>query len=206
MGFSAAHQRQSLQDVDLKEVTQEALREFFRPEFVNRIDEVIMFNPLNEKVCQRIAGNMLREVTSLLKLRGITATFSPQVRVRLAKEGFSESMVWCSVRSMAPSASIMDKVCLRDSSVGYTTRIRPGPPDSMLLGSSDCSVMCCTSHGGIGPRETSSLVAHCFPEAIMPSPSMHHARPGLFNPTENTSVSERYGTSSPWHQCGEHAQ
>lgn len=90
MGFSAAHQRQSLNDIDLKEVTNEALREFFRPEFVNRIDEVIMFNPLDEKVCQRIAGNMLREVSELLKRRGITATFSAQVRVRLAKQGFSE--------------------------------------------------------------------------------------------------------------------
>ncbi len=90
MGFSAAHQRQSLNDIDLKEVTNEALSEFFRPEFVNRIDEVIMFNPLDEKVCQRIAGNMLREVSELLKRRGITATFSAQVRVRLAKQGFSE--------------------------------------------------------------------------------------------------------------------
>ena len=90
MGFSAAHQRQSLNDIDLKEVTNEALSEFFRPEFVNRIDEVIMFNPLDEKVCQRIAGNMLREVSELLKRRGIIATFSAQVRVRLAKQGFSE--------------------------------------------------------------------------------------------------------------------
>ena len=90
MGFSAAHQRQSLQDIDLKEVTNEALREFFRPEFVNRIDEIIMFNPLDQKVCQRIAGNMLREVSDLLKRRGITISFSAQVRVRLAKEGFSE--------------------------------------------------------------------------------------------------------------------
>jgi len=90
MGFSAAHQRQSLHDVDLTDVTNEALREFFRPEFVNRIDEVIMFNPLDEKVCQRIAGNMLREVTELLGKRGIKVTFSSQVRVLLAKQGFSE--------------------------------------------------------------------------------------------------------------------
>ncbi|MBL8749533.1 MAG: ATP-dependent Clp protease ATP-binding subunit [Planctomycetes bacterium] len=90
MGFSAAHRRQSLKDVDLRTVTFEALRESFRPEFVNRIDEVVMFNPLDEKVCQRIAGNMLREVADLLKRRGITVTFSPGVRVLLAKQGFSE--------------------------------------------------------------------------------------------------------------------
>ncbi len=90
MGFSAAHKRQSLMDVDLRSLTLEALREGFRPEFVNRIDEVVMFNPLDEKVCQRIAGNMLREVADLLKRRGITTTFSPGVRILLAKHGFSE--------------------------------------------------------------------------------------------------------------------
>jgi len=90
MGFSAAHRRQSLKDVDLRSVTFEALREFFRPEFVNRIDEVVMFNPLDQKVCERIAGNMLREVADLLKRRGIAVSFSPGVRVLLAKQGFSE--------------------------------------------------------------------------------------------------------------------
>ena len=90
MGFSAAHRRQSLNDIDLREVTFEALRESFRPEFVNRIDEVILFNALDEKVCQRIAGNMLREVADLLKKRSITTTFSPGVRVLLAKQGYSE--------------------------------------------------------------------------------------------------------------------
>ena len=90
MGFSAASKRQSLSDVDLGTVTNEALRDFFRPEFINRIDEVVMFNPLDVKVCERIAGNMLREVADLLKKRGIGATFSPGVRVQLAKLGFSE--------------------------------------------------------------------------------------------------------------------
>lgn len=90
MGFSAASKRQSLMDVDLKTVTHEALKEFFRPEFLNRVDDVVMFNPLDEKVCQRIAGNMLREVGELLKRRGITTHFSPGVRVLLAKQGFSE--------------------------------------------------------------------------------------------------------------------
>ena len=90
MGFSAAHRRQSLGDIDLRSVTNDALREFFRPEFINRIDEVVMFNPLDEKVCQRIAGNMLREVADLLRRRGISVHWSPGVRILLAKQGFSE--------------------------------------------------------------------------------------------------------------------
>jgi ATP-dependent Clp protease ATP-binding subunit ClpA len=90
MGFSSAHKRQSINDIDLKTVTLEALKDFFRPEFINRIDEVVLFNPLDHKVCQRIACNMLREVSDLLKKRGIVVTFSPGVRVLLAKQGFSE--------------------------------------------------------------------------------------------------------------------
>lgn len=90
MGFSAAHRRQSLGDINLGEVTNEALRDFFRPEFLNRIDELIMFNPLDVKVCERIAGNMLREVSELLKRRGISSSFSPGVRSQLARLGFSE--------------------------------------------------------------------------------------------------------------------
>ena len=90
MGFSSAHVRQSLQDLDIRTLTLEALRESFRPEFVNRIDEAVVFNALDQKVCQRIAGNMLREVAELLKRRGITLHWSPSVKVLLAKQGFSE--------------------------------------------------------------------------------------------------------------------
>ncbi|MFO1077870.1 MAG: AAA family ATPase [Planctomycetota bacterium] len=90
MGFSSAHVRQSLQDLDVRTLTLEALRESFRPEFVNRIDEVVVFNALDLKVCERIAGNMLREVQGLLNRRGISLQWSPGVRTLLAKQGFSE--------------------------------------------------------------------------------------------------------------------
>ncbi len=90
MGFSAAHKRQSLADIDLKSVTAEALKDYFRPEFLNRVDDVVMFNPLDEQVCQRIAQNMLREVAELLKRRGLGVTWSPGVRALLARLGFSE--------------------------------------------------------------------------------------------------------------------
>ncbi|MCR9243795.1 MAG: AAA family ATPase [bacterium] len=90
MGFSTASVRQSLQDLDVRTLTLEALRESFRPEFVNRIDEVVVFNALDVKVCQRIAGNMLKEVADLLKRRGITLSWSQGVKIKLARDGFSE--------------------------------------------------------------------------------------------------------------------
>ena len=74
------------------------------------------------------------------------------------KEDFSDSMVWCNVRSIAPISSISDRVCLRDSSLGYSTRILPVSSDSPSLGPSACRFMCSTSQCGMAPQETSSLV------------------------------------------------
>ena len=89
MGFLKSEQR-SLRSLDHKEVTIEALKESFRPEFVNRIDEVVVFNPLDHKVCTRIAQRMLKEICELLAKNGIRVDFSASVKVLLAKEGFSE--------------------------------------------------------------------------------------------------------------------
>ncbi|MEO0478851.1 MAG: AAA family ATPase [Planctomycetota bacterium] len=80
----------SIEDRDLRETTIEALKEKFRPEFVNRIDEVVMFKNLDVSVCARIAHKMLREVQDLLARRGLGVTFSPSLKHRLAKDGFNE--------------------------------------------------------------------------------------------------------------------
>ena len=89
MGFLKSQQR-SLEGIDHKEVTIEALKESFRPEFVNRIDEVVVFNPLDHRVCSRIAQRMLKEISDLLAKNGIRVDYSPSVKTLLAKEGFSE--------------------------------------------------------------------------------------------------------------------
>ena len=88
MGFSTP-EKQSL-GVDLKSATLDAFKEAFRPEFINRIDELVVFNPLDVKVCARIAQRMLRDVATLLGEHGIKVTFSPAVRHALAREGYSE--------------------------------------------------------------------------------------------------------------------
>ena len=89
MGFGQARQR-SLAELPFQELTVEAMRDFFRPEFVNRLDEVVVFNPLDLKVCTRIAHRMLREVSDLLGQGGITVEFSPGVKATMARGGFSE--------------------------------------------------------------------------------------------------------------------
>lgn len=75
---------------ELKQVTIDALKEHFRPEFINRIDEVVVFNSLDVSVCSRIANRMLREVAELLSHNGIRVDFSPGVRNVLARDGYDE--------------------------------------------------------------------------------------------------------------------
>jgi ATP-dependent Clp protease ATP-binding subunit ClpC len=89
MGFDQA-KRRSLADLNLKELTIEALKENFRPEFINRIDEVVVFNALDVPVCCRIAERMLGEVSDLLVRRGISLKASTSVKRWLAERGFSE--------------------------------------------------------------------------------------------------------------------
>ena len=69
----------------------EAFKEAFRPEFINRIDDVVVFNELNVEVCTRIAQRMLKEVAELLSRSGIRVDFSPGVRSALAREGSRRS-------------------------------------------------------------------------------------------------------------------
>ncbi|MCB9918510.1 MAG: ATP-dependent Clp protease ATP-binding subunit [Planctomycetes bacterium] len=89
MGFDWK-KRISLEQIDHKTITREALRESFRPEFLNRIDEIVVFNPLYIEDCVRIAGKMLSQISELLGKRGFEVRFSSGLKRHLAKVGFSE--------------------------------------------------------------------------------------------------------------------
>ena len=77
-------------DQDLvKEKTMKALREFLRPEFINRVDEIITFNHLTEENFLGIADIMLKELNDSLASRGLKLTISDGVREYLVKKAFS---------------------------------------------------------------------------------------------------------------------
>lgn len=77
----------------LSEQTQEkavkALSEFLRPEFINRVDEVISFNKLTEENFRAIAGIMLTELRQALSERGINFTWDESVIDALVKKSYS---------------------------------------------------------------------------------------------------------------------
>ena len=73
----------------VKEKTMKALRGFLRPEFINRVDEIITFNHLTEENFLGIADIMLDELRSSLAARGLTMTWEESVREYLVKKAYS---------------------------------------------------------------------------------------------------------------------
>ncbi len=66
----------------------DALKHTFKPEFLNRVDETIVFNRLTDEDIEKITGIMLSEVTKRINALGIEIEFSHDVIASLAKEGF----------------------------------------------------------------------------------------------------------------------
>ena len=72
-----------------QEKTMKALRGFLRPEFINRVDEIITFNHLTEENFRGIADIMLKELQESLTARGLTLTWEESVREYLVKKAYS---------------------------------------------------------------------------------------------------------------------
>ena len=66
-----------------------ALQGFLRPEFINRVDEIITFNHLTEENFLGIADIMLAELRNSLSARGLTLTWDESVRTYLVKKAYS---------------------------------------------------------------------------------------------------------------------
>ncbi len=73
-----------------KEKTEKALFSFLRPEFINRVDEIITFRHLNIDDFKRIAAIMLGDLKSHMNDQGIKIAFSEDVITHVARESFSE--------------------------------------------------------------------------------------------------------------------
>ena len=72
----------------LRDSVNKALKETFRPEFLNRIDETIVFHPLTQEQIVRIVGLMLKDVQGRLEERGITFELTSDANLWLGKEGY----------------------------------------------------------------------------------------------------------------------
>ena len=74
-----------------KEKALKALREFLRPEFLGRVDEIVVFNDLDEEAFRKIAVLMLDEFKEPLRDKGITFTYTDEAVNELAKDSVGGS-------------------------------------------------------------------------------------------------------------------
>ncbi|MFB2921167.1 MULTISPECIES: ATP-dependent Clp protease ATP-binding subunit [Aerosakkonema] len=75
----------------IRTLVNEELKQYFRPEFLNRIDEIIVFRQLNNEEIKRIADIMLREVFTRLTEQEITLEVTEAFKNRLVQEGYNPS-------------------------------------------------------------------------------------------------------------------
>lgn len=89
IGFDLAEDKEEADDARNKEIISAAIKDSFAPEFLNRLDEVIMFNSLKEADIREITGLMLEKTQERLAEIGINILYDEKVIKILAKEGFN---------------------------------------------------------------------------------------------------------------------
>ncbi|NLL15756.1 MAG: ATP-dependent Clp protease ATP-binding subunit [Clostridiales bacterium] len=87
LGFMASS---SISEEKIKESVLGELKNTFRPEFLNRVDDIIVFSRLTKENIQEIAGKMLDKVKGMAAELGIKITFSPEVIADIADAGYDE--------------------------------------------------------------------------------------------------------------------
>jgi ATP-dependent Clp protease ATP-binding subunit ClpB len=106
IGFSSEDNQASVEEGDYREKVMEALRVSFRPEFLNRIDDVVIFNPLRRTDIEKIVDIQIKLIEKRLADRHIKLEIEPAARAYLSKEGFSAEF------GARPLKRLMQKVIL----------------------------------------------------------------------------------------------
>jgi ATP-dependent Clp protease ATP-binding subunit ClpB len=88
VGSTAIFELSSKDSERARKEAMEALRASFRPEFINRIDEIVIFNPLGKEQLKSIVGMLLKSVEKLLAERQITLELTPAAQELLLTEGY----------------------------------------------------------------------------------------------------------------------
>jgi ATP-dependent Clp protease ATP-binding subunit ClpC len=89
LGFEFSENQAESQYNRIRNLVNEELKQYFRPEFLNRLDEIIVFRQLNKEEVKEIADIMLKEVFGRLKEQGITLEVTERFKDRLVSEGYN---------------------------------------------------------------------------------------------------------------------
>jgi ATP-dependent Clp protease ATP-binding subunit ClpC len=89
IGFEFSENQAESQYNRIRSLVNEELKQYFRPEFLNRLDEIIVFRQLNRDEVKEIADIMLKEVFGRLNEQGITLEVTERFKDRLVEEGYN---------------------------------------------------------------------------------------------------------------------
>lgn len=92
-----------------REKAMKSLSEFLRPEFMSRVDEIVVFDPLSKESYAEIAGLMLSEMKEPLEEKGIALKYDKRVLTMLAEKSFGKKFGARDIRS-AIRSDIEDKI------------------------------------------------------------------------------------------------
>ena len=88
LGFGSRAMTDARSYETMKDMVMKEVKELFRPEFINRVDELIVFHPLEETDIQKIARLFLKQLEKRLEERNIRLRYDDEVVAYLAQEGF----------------------------------------------------------------------------------------------------------------------
>ncbi len=88
LGFSGGDGQETLNESEMKEKVMTALRDSFKPEFLNRMDEVIIFHPINRNMLEKIVEIQLKEIGDRLERKNIKIKISKKAKEFIGKKGF----------------------------------------------------------------------------------------------------------------------
>jgi len=134
------------QKESMKEKIMDSLKEVFRPEFLNRIDEVIIFNYLRKQEIKEIVELELAKVEKRLKAKEISISISEKAKELLAKEGFDPNL------GARPLKRVIQRLILDPLSIKIvTSEIREG--ERVLIDAADSKIVFETSKTILRPRK-----------------------------------------------------
>jgi len=91
LGFKEEKDLQLITEHDMRERVMSSLRENFKPEFLNRLDEVIIFHPISQAMLKKIVDLQLILVQKRLKEKNIKLVLSAKTKEYLSKKGYDPS-------------------------------------------------------------------------------------------------------------------
>ena len=111
MGFKESEEKEILSESDMKEKVMQSLQENFKPEFLNRLDEIITFHPISAKILKKIVDLQINQVRKRLDEKNIGLLVSATAKEYLAKKGHSPSFGARPLKRVIQS-EILDKLAL----------------------------------------------------------------------------------------------